>query len=184
MYDCYYNALFVHCPLVLGRQMQPISMGHALLLIAIKSPVLSGDFENALRADILPAIYICSMPYADAVAKIKVGEFESDCKAWGESVSLLGNETAEFDAFLEYFKEHIKFPPRYEYISKGGKIIKPEEGAVPWPFTIAWALMERMTEDRAWNMPLPLAFAYHAANCQFHGDEFLVKEPKPVKDDA
>lgn len=184
MFDCYYNAVFVQCPDVLGRRLHSLSLGHCRLLTAMRSPIIDGEWETAKHEDVIAAIYICSMPYAEAEEKIRSGAFETECQEWGEAAAKIDDREAEFDKFFSYFVEHIKSPPRYEYISKGGKIIKPEAGAVPWFFSVAWALMDRVPEDRAWNMPLPLAFAYHAAHCQFNGDEFLVKEPEPKKEET
>ena len=180
MYECYKNALLTRCPMVLGRHLVPFSLGHAAVLTALESPVI--DCKPVTTDDAIVGIYVCSMPYQHALDKISDGSFAAECKQWGEAV-FGDDKQPEFDKFFQYIEWHTKAPPRYEFISKGGKVIKPEPGAVPWFFSVAWALMDRMPEARAWNMSLPLALSYYAAHCQFNGDEFLIPEPAK-KDEA
>lgn len=180
---CYQNAFIARPPVVFGRQLEPLSLGHVYLLTVQGSPLMDGG--PVTQGDIVTAVFICSSPFKEAIDRLVSPDCLSSAVEWGKE-NRSANSEAECKAFMDYFRSYFQYPERYLEHKVNGVSVKQSKSAVPWFYVIAWSLMERVSEERAWNMPLPLAFSYHAANAQFNGDEMLVPddEVKPVPEDS
>jgi len=168
MQAAYINALMLRPPVILGRQMQPLSCAHLAALAAIDSPLL-GRLQDANAADLIPAIFICSyswpFPWLDAAQ----ADIEQQVREWGAAAPRF--EFREVIAqWSAYTNQYSKAPYRYESPSKAPR--------VPFPFSLVTFLQCELgiPEARAWNMPLCLVLSYRAAHDAYMGSESVMEE--------
>jgi len=76
----------------------------------------------------------------------------------------------EMAAFKNYISAYVDSPEPWK---KQGKASK--ESAIPLSIRMAWVLMERMTEDEAWNCPMSRALGYYTAYAEYNGQEFMTE---------
>lgn len=158
---------------VMGRKLNPFSLGHAYLLMALGSPYICDNGKPALR-DLITAAWICSQDWDSARDQIVDGIPAEEIQAWGKTQGDFAL-AAELAIFADYIGTYSQTPPRGDIVMAEG--VKKRRGwAVPWPLGVAWIIMERVSEDRAWSMPVPLALAYAAAAADCGGDASLLSE--------
>lgn len=167
MLQFYSDAFFCEPPTVLGRKLRPYSLGHSFILEATASPFVTGGPVNAF--ELIGAVLMCSIPFRELVDKINTNGLEAESAAMGKDMDLGVMYAAELAKFNDYLRTYDKAPPAIQKKAE-------TECPVPWQFIVAWRLMERIPEDRAWDMPLSLALAYNAAWRWEHGDETLLGE--------
>jgi hypothetical protein len=175
MFECHANAFFIRPGRVLGRKLQHFTPAHLFLLEAIKSPfVCGGPWE---LNDLIYGVLICSHDGKKARRFLDSPAYTNAfCYVWG---ILCGwkraNIFAEGLAFIKYVNTYMQAPSmlrRENEISKGS--------AFPYSIAIVWTLMERMPEEKAWALPMPLALAYVGKNAEQNGTEFMTETLKEM----
>ena len=170
MHACFVNAAFGRCPAMYGRKLHPLTLGHCLILdhldnVALYLPKPS---NNAL----VVAAWICSQPWHEAQSKIMRGIYAHDIQVWGHLARKTKYGT-ELKKWRQYRETYFRFPDRW--IDE--KETKSRSKCAPWQYRIAAALMKLgISEERTWNMALPLAFSYFVADCENNGDNDFVND--------
>jgi hypothetical protein len=172
MQQVYLNALWLKPPRVFGRQMLPLTLGHAYLLEAIESPCVM-DAGLSTRQDCIAAAYLCSHPWRRAcrlIPGIAAGRRKWRLVFWGGL-----NRRADWDRqcsrFMEYVRAYTVVPARNQKTEK-----RDASPRVPWPLAVAYAAGARSFSDPLWDLPIPEVFAFHAAACAYAGDKSLKSE--------
>jgi len=172
MLPCYTNAWLLKPGNVMGKRMRELSVGHFYLLEASDSPFVHGG--QVLLSDLVFATMICSMPFkaardilfADPQKLLRKGRW------WGMIFSFKRYDLQqETDAFMNYWKAYTEMPERWQDTDK-----KAKTSAIPWSLRLAWLLMERMPEDKAWDMPMPRACSYYACWAEANGVDFVSED--------
>ena len=163
MQDVFKNALYHKEPTVLGRRLLPLSLAHIYALMAIDSPYTDGGPKSLI--DLSVAVMICSRTWEEGQEFFRQSNLLRVCKAWGKTCGKMkfGEEQSKF---IRYLDEYTQFPDRLQDV-----------GATPcrhpWPLLVVQTILGKVTESRAWNMPLPLAVSYWSAEAELNGDETL-----------
>jgi hypothetical protein len=144
----YADLFFTRAPTVAGLQMLPYTLGHSFVLSA-----LGIDRQTLTAENLLLVVWVCSRPWRESVRVISSGNIQSEAEAWGKKFGgiLTKDDFEKVADYLETFQAH---PPKYEVASKS------KGCPFPWQLGAVWKLMERMTEDEAWNTEYNRAFAY------------------------
>jgi hypothetical protein len=173
MQKFYADAFIAGTPKVLGLDLQPLTLGHAFILLAIDSPYIT-DKPGASVGDLLAAVWICSREWTCARKSLIDDTFKRDCLEWSNNHADLSASEESVKAFSDYRETYLQTAPRYDEVIKNGQPISAnrKSARVPWPLALAWLLMTKMSEAEAWNTPTVRAFAYSAADSMF--DESLI----------
>jgi hypothetical protein len=169
MQDAYLFAGCLRPPIILGRQMKPFSSAHLMMLEFVASPLLS-DLSKAQPADLLLALYVCGQSWP--FSWLETSGLRAEVKAWKNKNAAPWNYAATLAQWLDYFRSYMAAPER---------VHKPDESAsakAPVPIRlVTWLLRTlRVSEERAWNMPICLAMAYKAGCDALDGDESLLDD--------
>lgn len=170
------DAPFSAPPEVFGVRLLPFCLGHAAVLLSMDSPLFSGEPWSA--RDLAAAVTVCSLP------GFAFHEYPGDPQ-WAEKAVAIGQTSAAAEdwkekalpAFLEYARGFMRSPRIWE--KDGWK-----ERGTPWPWAIAWALMERLPERRVWTMPLARASCYFIAAREEEGSVEVVTDQEREMIDA
>lgn len=163
MQQVFATAIYHTEPTVLGKKLLPLSLGHVFALMAVESPYVCHGPKGLW--DLSLAVAICSHTWEGNQRWFKSGKILADFKRWGKQCRKL-NFVAEHWKFKTYFDHYTQFPERNH--SEG---MKPSRH--PWPLMVANSLVAKVGEERAWNMPLPLAVSYWSADAEMQGDDSL-----------
>jgi hypothetical protein len=156
---------------VLHKRLQDFSVGHAYLLEALESPFMLGG--RVAFYDLVVAVLVCSMPFAKARKYLMrpLSRIRRDAERWGFWCRLRGFDIDKAtEAFREYIGAYHDMADPYR-----DKKSKPGESCLPEAVRIAWALMERMSEDEAWNCPMARALTYYTAQAEYNGQKFMTE---------
>ncbi len=171
MQECFANAFYLPTPTVLGRKLKPLCLAHVHLLMAAESPyALGGDTR---LEHLVFAVAVCSRTWEECLAWLPNEGLTRECEEWGKSAIAKCDLIAAGQLFADYMEQHSIAPRRWQ--SRPGR----NGGGYkhPWPLIVATALLHRVGESRAWNMPIPLALSYWSAILEIeHGDESLESE--------
>jgi len=178
MQEVWYKAAMVGPPRICGVRLQPFSAWHALVLIAIDSPFALGARPVALR-DLLLALAVCSSRWsADHARRLRAlrALFRWD---WLASLALawlalrtrrdgLARAAGELCQYMSAYTDR----PGY-WAKEGGAMSR-----VPLPAHVVGTMLSHfgLSEARAWNMPLGLAFTYQAVHAEECGAELADEE--------
>ena len=154
MQDAYAAAILAKPAAVLGRQLLPLTVGHAHALEAVNSPFVGGG--DCTPSDVIFAAWLCSRKAFDG-GRFAIGNLDDadKLKAWGEERGDADweKERAELVAHLA---QYSNAPKRW---NKGGQ----SELRVPWTLALFWRVIGgNLSPEReawAWNMELPLAIS-------------------------
>ncbi len=152
-------------PLILGRRLLPLNLGHIDLLSAIEHPVLiTRDLEPQ---ELVSAVLICSLSYSQAQKMIRRGTLLKRILRMCRYLVLFNVPEAAVK-FQEYFDVFLENPPRFDG--------KPVRARVPWHLSVFQAIQEKtnLTPAETWETPLPRIFELFAAICAAAGDESLI----------
>ena len=155
-----------------GVRLLPLTLRHCYLFDALGTAL---PFHPAPDAITLPdaglVCYVCSRPGLDAIRDIEAGTVFEQVKQilkGGRKTRKAGND-AHLAAVREYLAHYTDRLNRVN--TNGGRTPK-----VHYAVRIAWCLMQNMTEDQAWDMPLPRAMCYMAAANETAGDDGYLSE--------
>jgi hypothetical protein len=169
--ETFLASVFATPPVILGKQLLPFSCAHASFLYAIESPYMIGG--SLTPDEICIAIWICSLKFEEIQCRIgkDVNVVSSEFKEWVSSFLGVHKINDANESFQQYLEQHLRAPERWKK-----KESKPSKS--PWPLTIATNLMRELkfSEEKAWNLSMPLALWYFAAIAEANGDESLITE--------
>jgi hypothetical protein len=173
MLDCHVNAFLLAPGRVLGRRLRPLTLRHLWLLEAAGSPYA---FHAApIYSDTVFAVFVLSLPFWAARWLImRPGALAACFRWWGrrqKGVDVPG----DMAAFSAYWQAYTAMADPIE--SKNGSA---RESCLPSSVKIAWAIMGKTGERRAWTMPVPLALSYFTAECEFNGQEYSTERRKAL----
>ncbi len=172
MLDCYKNAWLVEPPEVLKRQLLPFSIGHAYLLEAFDSPLMTGGVPG--MDDLVFGVWVCARPFGRGVEELRdVDRVLKECMKWGRKCR--GHDLSdELTVFTGYMRAYFDCPERWQ---KGNTQTQPR---VQWQFALVWALsggrLDVGTHTDLWDLPVGLALSYNAARITAGGDDSVVGE--------
>jgi hypothetical protein len=172
MLDCHVNAFLIVPGRVLGRKLRHLTLRHLWLLEAADSPY-------AFRAppaysDTVFAVFLLSLPFP--VARWVL--MHPRVMAWWVSLWARRHKgidiAGDMASFADYWDTYTAQAEVWE--AKGAL----HRSCLPSSVKIAWAIMGKVSERRAWSMPLPLAMAYFTAEAEFNGQEFKTEHQKAM----
>lgn len=176
MQKFYADAFFSGTTKIMGLELKPLSLGHALVLSAVESPYI--DYKRLPNfGDFVAAVWICSRPWTYARDALVADTFKTDCSTWLTTQADINESTADVKALSDYLETYLQVAPRYDTHIKNGQPVgaTAKSVRVPWPLAAAWTLMGKMSEEQAWNTPIVRAFAYLAADSMYD-DTLIVDE--------
>jgi len=108
---------------VLGRNLQPFTLGHQILLERFESSFAVGSQKQAddsnIYGDLILSVFLCSFPFEEALRQLNSRFLKLKLWAWGK---LCGRfdllEAIEF--FQTYIEEHSR-EPEFKVISNGNE---------------------------------------------------------------
>ena len=171
MYPCHQAMWLIKPGTVLRKRLRDFSLGHAYLLEALESPFMVGGKVGL--GDLAVAVLVCSKTFAKAREFLMLPPplLIKKAERWGWWCRLMGvkldHEMAEFK---NYILAYTETPEAFEAKGKKGR-----DSAVPMAVRIAWQLMDRMSEDDAWNCPMSRALTYYTSQAEYNGQEFLTE---------
>lgn len=171
MQDAYAAAVIAKPAVLLGRQLLPLTVGHAHALEAVGSPFVR-DSEST-PADVIFAAWICSRKaFERGKFCFACADDEAGLKAWGQEQSRADFAIARSE-LLAYLNDYTNSPKRW---NKGDNA----DLRVPWTLALFWRVIGgNLSADReewAWNMELPLAISYASAAAAATGDDSLMSD--------
>lgn len=152
---------------VLGRQLQPLGLGHCWCLLAADNAWLAD--RKPLIEDLVYAVTVCSGTFEEALATLSNERKATEQAAAMGKAFKAGSLESEMATFGRYVRAHIRAPER----AQSGT---PHKAKHPWPILMAVRIMPLVGESRAWNMPLPMAITLWSAQLEAQGDDSLVSE--------
>ena len=139
----YSTDILVEPPVLFGRRLLPLCLGHVRVLHALEHPALTSDGLSA--ADLGSAVWVCSTDWKKAGHKIRSGRFARELVRLGRKARKVETLPAIHEAFDEYREFYIAAPPR---LHAG----KAEEERVPWFITLFIAVQKNtnLSADETW----------------------------------
>ena len=163
----YSTDALVKPPVLFGRRLLPLSLGHVRLLHALEHPALSAD---ALELpDIGSAVWICSTPWKKAQRKIRTGKYLNEIRKIGRKAGRM--PALQASAFDEYRNFYIEAPPR---LQDG----QAESARVPW-FLLLFCAVQKNTNlsaEETWNLSPRHAAEICAGLSVLNGDKSVMSE--------
>jgi len=166
MQQVFKNALYHREPKVLECQLRPLCCGHLFILMAADNPYVVLSEIKPTLIHLAFAVGICSRTFDEATAWMKSEDIIDDVKAWGKRCRK-NNFRLQGIIFEKYLRDFSAFPVRWSQARN------PEPTQHPWPLLIATSIMPLVGEERAWNMPLPMAASIWSASKELSGDRNL-----------
>jgi hypothetical protein len=163
----------------MGFEMAPLSLMHCFVLMGLKSPLVDPNTTetNLSLENFITATCICSLDYDGIVAFLDNPNRNKQIEQWHEKINRESPDfSQEINRFLDWFFGETKSHPHWDERKKNGKITETRKSVIPWPIRIAWALIAKLEERRAWSMPIGLALSYYAAVQEENGDDMLMSE--------
>ena len=161
------GAMLPSAPVILGRQLLPLSCWHALLLMMADSPWLrSGTAPD--WADTVFALWVCGRRY-EAEDSANWDRIQSECVAWGRAVGEWNHDAVSAE-FREYLDAALTLPGFKQPAT--GEAASP----IPWPFRAVATVMHylpQLSEEDAWNLPVARVACYRACCGEDNGMELV-----------
>lgn len=173
MLDCYVNALVLEPPVILGRRLLDLSLYHLAILDTFGSPYVLGGAKSI--DDLALGVWVCSRTPSQIKRGMASGLIKKQMWLMG-IVHARSDLHKEGQSFERYITEYMRMP---EWWSSDGS---PRR--VPWYFSVAWAIMPRVGEERAWSMSLALAMAYYATEADAQGSRSVMTEAEMAAEKA
>lgn len=172
MLDCHIKSFLIEPGRVLGRKLRPLTLAHYWILEAINSPYVRG--EKPSYSDMVIAVFALSFPASvSRWLLMHQNLYKRILKAWGWLYKG-GDPISDLASFAAYWDAYTEMPDKWP--KKGS----PKESCLPTSINIAWAIIGKVGERRAWSMPMPLALAYLVAESEFNGGEYKSERQKAI----
>jgi hypothetical protein len=148
---------------ICGVLLQPFSLGHALLLDRVGSPLLWGEVARAIVADLIQGLWICSQAYPDAAANLlRPMSRRWRLALWWIAWTFRNRHMlalTKLAMFREYVNEAMRRPP----VERDGEMSKPS--STPGILCIKRALMI----DYGYSAEEALSLPYGQAQWEYYG---------------
>lgn len=156
----------------MGLRLMPYSVGHALILHRIGSPLAVGGLVG--RADLMEAVLVCSQPFDASLVAMRSILRGIVFRLWAFKTRKLDFE-AELEKWNDWIGNQSTSP---EILTKPGR---RRSLSMPWPERMLACCLELgLTESTALSMPIGDAERLVLARAETHGDVELWSP----KDDA
>ncbi len=181
MTDCWTNALYPARPVILGRRLYPVSLGHCLVLWSAGSPYVGAAMRLPGIEDALLAIYLLSFPWGRVVPAVLCRwRLRLSCWWWGaRHAGKLAGASLDLKAYLD---ESLAYPPEYEAEDGNGAGGKGHASGVPWPWCLLWLMMTRMPKAEALRMPVAEVIALTTCKAAENGAQFVSPQDRAAED--
>ena len=172
MLDCHVNAFLIRPGRVLGRRLRPLTLAHLWILEAAGSPYAYN--QPPQYQDMVFAVLVISLqPSIARWLIMRPALMRRIVTAWGWTRRKV-NPFCEMADFAEYWKAYTATAESWPRDGKS------RPSCLPVSINIAWSIIGKVGERRAWSMPLPLAMAYHTAEAECHGIEYATEQDKTM----
>jgi hypothetical protein len=169
MLDCHVNAFLIKPGKVMGRNLRPMTLAHLWLLEAIGSPYAFTKCA-ASYSDTLTAVMVVSLPAALAKWIITRPFWQRVYMRLFFRLGRIADDVAAAESYFAAYKAH---PDRVD-----SKTSTSRRTCTPASVSIAWVIMGKVGERRAWSMPIPLAMTYLVAESEANGSEYISEHDK------
>ena len=163
--NAFYAAAVQEPRTILGLRLQPLSLGHILLMNRVGSAFLSGD---PLRyEDLAVSVFICANKYADAVQALDDPGLSRSMLRWSQTLTrtrpidrLLRRKprpiefTAKATAFRDYLRQGSWHPDFHSKGDGGNTIEAPPEHLIRITLMRELGISESEIMDRSWSQCL------------------------------
>lgn len=165
MLQCHINAFMIQPGRVLGRKLRPLTLSHYWILEAVDSPYVWG--QTPRYSDMVFAVFTLSVPiWLSRWLLMHQAVSRRVFKAWGR-LHKRSNPKIDLKSFEAYWQAYTDMPAKW---TKDGQ--KSGSSCLPASVNIAWAIMGKIGEKRAWSIPMPLALSYLVAESESNGGEY------------
>lgn len=170
------QSIILKPPVVAGRQLLPLSLGHWFLLEFAESPyVTDAKFSKDERLYfevLLPAI-LCSLPF-DAAKTLLVDNYDKMPQIANEIAGTKIPLMEIWDTVSDYIRAYMEIPTFMSRAESG----MPRISQMPTHWRIVCVLMSRfhMTESEAWNTATNKAFWFYGFAAEEAGSLELLPE--------
>lgn len=170
MLDCHIKAFLIRPGRVLGRKLRPLTLAHLWILEAVGSPYAYN--QPPAYTDMVYAVFVLSFPaWLSRWFLMHHKAQQAVFWLWGKLHRGFDVE-GDLAAFGAYWKAYTDKPNRYDSKTHG------RASCLPSSVNVAWAIMGKVGERRAWSMPLPLAITYFTAETECNGAEYVTERDK------
>jgi len=172
VHQLFRNAIFNTAPVVFGLRLKPFSLAHAYVLEAFDSPYMRAGADPTIE-DMALLVWVCSQdayPFERMTAAMLHPRLQKKMARWGRRVRVQ-DIPGECDKVREYLTVGNDHPARH---FKEGQRRDPR---TPWPLVIFVKLKQAgISDERAWNQPLPMSTAIKLTVDWLGGDNSLRSE--------
>lgn len=119
----------------------PVTLGHALLLHEIRSPIVTG--ERMTLADLSNAVLVCAFDVKSARAGLRSAFRIAGMKIWGMWCGAM-DASKQAERFNEWFSAHCSAPQAWKKGAVSGK-----DSAAPWPVQLLACAMSDFGMSRS-----------------------------------
>jgi len=160
-------------PIILGRQLRPLSAYHLAALMLLDSPFspVEGNARLVKPEDLATAVFVCSYGFADGPGvmfpELDITAFTAMQMPTPET---FGDDLDDFEMYLDCF---LVTPNVWMPTSEAGKA-SPRQSGVPVPFLVVAYVLQHfggLTRTEAWDMPFSELVAYKCAIQERYGFE-------------
>ena len=127
-----------------GKQLVPMTLGHARVLYVADSPLVTGASAPSVE-EILFAVVVCSLPKPPDRKSLHLISVEDPLKFGAFPLE------DELKKFRDYYRYYMKPIPRF---------LEKQEARAPWPWVLVARLMSEChyAEEQAWSEVVSKAF--------------------------
>jgi hypothetical protein len=164
MDEAFQLALYPRQHYCLGARLEPLTVGHVIILHRLNSPFFFNLAVGAIQ--LFEAVFICSQPHGQALRNMRRWWTPMLLRCWARRHRKTDLK-AELAAFERYLDESMTVARVKR--DAGSRL---ESCGSPWPIRIAVALMVdfRWTEAHALDCPLVKANALLACRAEMRGE--------------
>jgi len=162
---------------VLRLPLRHYSLGHEILLRRLASPFLADSLPPA--PDLVPHmftnVFICSLPYAEAVEAVEDPGLGKEFRAWRRRLGRGYQLDAALAAFCQYLRDGSTRPEFRRRKRKGYEFVRTGSA---WPAVLLTSLLAdfHFTFESALNCPLGLAQWLYCTHRELQGNIEIASE--------
>lgn len=161
-------------PTVLGFKLRPLTLGHQMLLLSQRFPLLDEDTPLTLK-DLFAAVYLCSVPWRQARASLGAWWLPAYFAFWEWRTRGM-DRPMELLLFREWFESQIRNADFRMSTSgaQGGQGARACGAPAPYVRLLFLVTVLRMAPEEAMDLPVITASALYAAWLDWDGRAQLV----------
>jgi len=157
-------------PVVLGRQLRPLGLGHVFVLATLHHPLLFGGPLAPPR--VIEAVHVCSHAWPVPLVGLAADKSVRELTRAASRGMTARKWLAQVAAIQAYTEAAVATPEQWR------KDNRQYEQRVPWPLRLAASLVMAGIATRAdvWDMPLAEAVAWNLARRENEGDQSVLSD--------